>query len=214
MVFRFVFDYIDAHMTSFYCRIQPVMMNVHFPPFLCSFLSFYSRWEDDWWCFSENYSSLTSLQLSALPLQHTEPLLLAIRRLDRLHTAHNGLCTVEVSRVSLPLAPSLLLSLFRRWVTMELRGSGVVLMSFWSTFQEATYYSAYECVEFISTHSSVCANSSSSVVLPLEFEKGVSNTLYWTHWILQTTDGRSRWLFFILWTTLKQCVKRPSPEGS
>lgn len=63
----------------------------------------------------------------------------------------------------------------------------VVLMWFWSTFQEATYYSAYECVEFISTHCSSCTKeakgcyvarlpSSSSVVLPLECEKGVSNT--------------------------------------
>lgn len=188
----------SSHMTSFMtmhtCRSEIKTYTTHrkiqgcdnnnddhpFAPFLCCIFLPFSRWEDDWWCFSENNWSLTSLQLSSLPLQLIEPLLLAIRLLDRLHTAHNGLCTVEVSSVSLPLAPSLLLALFTRWVWVA--WWKVVLMSFWSTFQETTYYSAYECVEFISTH--CCGHtkevkscyvarllSSSSVVLPLEFEK-------------------------------------------
>lgn len=169
---------------------------------MVSFLLF-SRWEDDWWCFFENYWSLTLLQPFSLPLWHIEPVLSAINLPDRLHTAHNGFCTVEVFSISLRLVPSLLLALFTRWVAWQ----NVVLMSLWSTFQEATYYSVYECVEFISVH--CCGHikelkscyiarllSLSSVILPLEFEKkreGISDTSYWTHWIFLATHGHFQW---------------------
>lgn len=170
--------------------MAPVMI-VHLPPFLCSSPLLFSRWEDDWWCFSENHWSLTSLQHSALLLQRAESLLLATRLLDRLHTTHNGLCTVEVSSVSLPPAPSLLLADFRRWVTSfrgflwQSRGVNLILVS----VQEATYYSAYECVEFISTHSSVCANSFSSAVSPLKI-LSLCNELIENSWLAHRHSQR------------------------
>lgn len=88
------------------------------------------------------------------------------------------------------------------WSCLQESSVNVILVD---PFQEATYYSAYECVEFISTHCCGCTKevkgcyvprlpSSSSVVLPLEREKGVSNTELAeykrrpldTHWCIST----------------------------
>ncbi len=88
-------------------------------------------------------------------------------------------------------------------------GPRVVLMWFWSTFQEATYYSVYECVEFISTHSSVSINSFSSVVLPLKLERRVSNTY---HWESLVTHGHSHWHISSLSEHRSQVVSETFPQ--
>lgn len=65
-------------------------------------------------------------------------------------------------------------------------------------------------LNFISTHSLVSANSSSSAVLPLEFQKGVSNTLN----IPGNPGTHSVTRFFPSMTAQKKTVCwRPSSKG-
>lgn len=60
----------------------------------------------------------------------------------------------------------------------------VALNGFWSTFQAATYYLAYECVEFISTHSSACAIK--KIMKCFEYF-GLN------HWKFMATHARFNW---------------------
>ncbi len=187
---------------------MPTMITVHFPPFFKLFRLLFSRWEDDWWCFSENYWSLTSHQLSALPLQHTKPLLSAPGSF-----AYNARWPLHCGGVRCFAAScSFSFALTVQKVSYHgVTGLRAALMWFWSTFQEATYYSAYECVEFISTHSSACANSFSSVVLPLEPARRVSNTY---HWESLVTHGHFHWHISSLSEHHSRFVREPSPKGS
>lgn len=87
----------------------------------------------------------------------------------------------------------------------------VVLMWFWSTFQEATYYSAYECVEFISTH--CCSHTKAAKALMWQ---GCWVLLQWLYpWslknVFQTLTSGNPWTladtFLHFKTTLKWCVR-------
>lgn len=195
---------------------QPMMMlimTLHFH----TLSSLSSRWEDDWWCFSKNYWSLTSLQLSALPLQRVWTTIISHQAPGSF--AHSAQWPLHCGGVQCFTASCS--SLFAFTVhKVSYHGAvwqKVALMWFWSTFQEATYYSAYECVEFISTH--CCGHtkdvkscyvarlpSSSSVVLPLEFEKGISNAFCWTHWIFLATRGHFHWHISSLPEQRSNCV--------
>lgn len=173
---------------------------------LYSFSLFFSRWEDDWWCFFENYWSLTSLQLSALPLPHWSTIISQQAPGSFAYSTQWPLHCGGVQCFTASCSFSVAFTVHK----VSYHGvmwQRVVLMWFWSTFQQAGYYSAYEWVEFISTRSSVCAISSSLLVLPLEFKKRFFDTLYWTHWIYLTTHGPSLKHNVTSITTLKRWVR-------
>lgn len=133
--------------------------------------------------FSENYWSLTSLQLSAFPLQHIKPLLLA-KRLPG-SSAYSAQWPLHCGGVRCSAASCFFSFCF---TVHKVSNHGVawqkVLMVFWSTSFKSHLLFSYECVVFISTSLFVCHNYSPSVALPLKRETCVFKHFYWTHFII------------------------------
>lgn len=83
----------------------------------------------------------------------------------------------------------------------------VVLMGFWSTFQEATYYSAYECVVIISTHPSACANSPLWWFYPWNV-KEITEYFELNYWKFMVTHRHFNWHTSLLSRTKFMCCVR------